>query len=184
MNTQRLSAMRRQLMTPRKIICTGNPNNPWTVAHAVQKIWPEATFVSRGLGHDLTFDNLEAVAELMARHNTFINSSYIAPGVQLALLELARKTWKFGHVINLGSVHEFGHTSEYANSKRALRDRSLEMHDYRFRTTHLILGGIQDGDPEHVDWLPTEHIAQTIKWILEQPFDVPLLNMQAENQPW
>jgi hypothetical protein len=184
MNTQRLSAMRRQLMTPRKILCTGNPNNPNTVAHAVQKIWPTATFVSRGLGYDFQSDALDGVAELIAQHNTFINSSYVAPGVQLKLLELARKTWKFGHVINLGSVHEFAHDSEYAHSKRALRDRSLELHDYRFRTTHLILGGIRDDHPDHADWLLTDQIAQTIKWIVEQPFDVPLLNMQAENQPW
>jgi NADP-dependent 3-hydroxy acid dehydrogenase YdfG len=154
------------------------------VAHAVQKIWPDATFVSLSTGHDFLNADLGSLQNLIGQHNTFINSSYVAPGVQLRLLNLVRETWKFGHVINLGSTHEFDQQSDYGHSKRALRDCSLSLHDYRFRTTHLILGGINDGDPAHAEWLSTDSIAHAIKWVVEQPFDVPLLNIQAEKQPW
>lgn len=179
-----LSALRQRLMTPRKIICTGNPDRPGTVAQAIHKLWPQTTFVSQSLGYDFLQKDLTALQQLISSHNTFINSSYVAPGVQLGLLELARQTWKFGHVINLGSTHEFQDQGEYGQSKRVLRERSLELHDYRFRTTHVILGGLRDSDPQHQTWLNIDDLAHTIKWIIEQSFDVPLIGVQAEKQPW
>lgn len=184
LDSARLSAMRQRLMTPRKILCTGNPDRSNTIAQAVKKIWPDASFVSLSQGYDFTSDNLDNLKDQLQLHNTFINSSYVAPGVQLRLLNLTRDVWKHGHVINIGSTHEFDQDSIYSQSKRDLRDRGLALHDYRFRTTHMVLGGLRDHDPDHSNWLDLDHVARTLKWIIEQPFDTPLICIQAEKQPW
>lgn len=177
-----LSAMRQRLMTPRKILCTGNPDRPNTIACAVKATWPDASFVSLSQGYDFMSDNLDSLKDQLRVHNTFINSSYVGPGVQLRLLNLAKQVWKHGHVVNIGSTHEFDEDSVYAQSKRELRDRGLALHDYRFRTTHMILGGLRDN--HHADWLDLKHVANTLKWMFEQPFDTPMICVQAEKQPW
>lgn len=183
MPVTKLREYRKQLLTPVKILCTGNPNNPHTLAHGLRKLYPDATFVSQSLGWDLTATS-DRFTELLQNHNIFVNSSYIAPGIQLNLLNIVADSWKFGHIINVGSSHEYTEDSEYARSKRELRDRSLALHTYRLRTSHIILGGLQDGTIEHTTWLNTDQVASAIKWIIEANFDVPVLGIEPEKQPW
>ena len=33
-------------MENRKVVCTGNPDRPYTIANGIKKIWPNATFLS------------------------------------------------------------------------------------------------------------------------------------------
>jgi hypothetical protein len=49
-----------------KILCTGNPND-MGIAHAVKRVWPNASFVSRTNGYDLsTQEGLDKFKETIA----------------------------------------------------------------------------------------------------------------------
>lgn len=174
-----------------KILCTGNPQHQ-TVASAIRKMWPDANFASRATGYDLRFwdpDSETHFREHIRNYDIFINSSFICGGGQLALLETTVEEWVHhgisGRVISLGSSAEFlGSDSRwgiYSIQKRALRDRSLQLHGKNnIQTVHLIAGGLNDGKPENQSGLELDFISNTIKWILEQPFCVPLVYLEAD----
>jgi hypothetical protein len=167
-----------------KILCTGNPSHN-TVARSIKKYFPTADFASRHSGYDLRMWDTESenfFKNKIVNYDILINSSFISLGAQLKILNLTAEIWKFGHVINIGSTSEFnGRDSEfgmYSVDKKSLRERSLQLNNKNFKTTHIIAGGLNDGDPEHKDWLDIDHIAKTIKWILEQPFSVPIIGIE------
>lgn len=174
-----------------KILCTGNPDHA-TVASAVRKIWPDADFASRQSGFDLRFWDPGSESHFrdhIKHYDTFINSSFICGGGQLQLLEATVQEWqsqkKSGIVINVGSSAEFlGVDSAwgiYSIQKRALRDRSLQLHGKNgIKTVHLIAGGLNDGQPEHSGGLALDHVARSIQWILTQPFCTPLIYIEAD----
>ena len=174
-----------------KMLCTGNPQHK-TVASAVQKIWPDADFASRQSGFDLRFwdpGSESYFRERIRHYDTFINSSFICGGGQLALLEATVEEWKnqkkSGTIINIGSSAEFlGIDSRweiYSIQKRALRERSLQLHGKNsIKTVHLIAGGLDDGKPENKHNLDLDHVAETIKWILTQSFCTPMIYIEAD----
>jgi hypothetical protein len=174
-----------------KILCSGNPNHQ-TVASAVKKQWNDADFASRTTGYDLRFWDPGSEAyfrEQIQKYNVFINSSFICGGGQLALLETTHKVWSDlgirGHIINIGSTAEWlGINSEYPTysiQKRALRDRSLQLNlKNQIQSTHIIVGGINDGLPEHSNWLNLGQIANAIAWVLEHTSSIPLLQIEAK----
>lgn len=177
------------------ILCTGNPNHN-TIASAVCKQFPAAEFASRATGYDLRFWNPgseDFFREQIKKYNVFINSSFICGGGQLTLLETTWQEWSTagirGHIINIGSVAEFLGVTDtkvddhvygnYSIQKRALRDRSLQLNGKSgIKTSHIIAGGLNDGTPEHADWLNLDIVADTIHWILNNPADIPLLAIQ------
>lgn len=182
--TNPIEIMRSKLVAERKIVCTGNPDDPTNIAHGVREIWPNTTFLCRTTGWDLMNPEEEKLASVFQQHNTFINSSHIKAGVQKNLLDICARSVKFYDVVNIGSMHEL--TGEgggnYAKAKLELRDASLAYNTFRFQTTHIIMGGIQDQD--HPDWLTVDEIAQTIKWCLEQRFKVPLISIVQPPEAW
>jgi len=139
-----------------KILCTGNPNHN-TVASAVKKIWPTADFASRSTGYDLRFwdpGSESFFRQQIQQYDTFINSSFICGGGQLALLETTVEEWIangiHGKIVSIGSSAEFlgvdSRWGRYSIQKRALRDRSLQLHGkHGLQTLHLIAGGLNDG---------------------------------------
>jgi hypothetical protein len=171
------------------MLCSGNPVHA-TVASAVQKVFPDAHFASRATGYDLRFwdpGSESHFKEQIAKYNVFINSSFICNGGQLALLETAHNIWAAsnitGHIINIGSTAEWlGIDSKfpaYSIQKRSLRDRSLQLNGKsRIKTTHIIVGGINDGIPSHAGWLDLENVANAIKWVLTHPCNIPLLQIE------
>lgn len=175
------------------ILCSGNPTHQ-TVASAISRTFPDADFASRSTGYDLRFWNTSSelyFRNQIVNYNVFINSSFVANGVQLKLLEITHQEWMRadikGHVVNIGSTAENSDDQQYANyinSKRLLRKHSLKLNEESgisgVRTTHIIVGGINDGKPENANWLDLEHIASAIGWVLDQPYDIPLL--QIENR--
>ena len=175
------------------ILCTGNPKDS-TVASAVKKIFPQAEFASRSTGYDLRFwdpGSEDHFKNQIANYNIFINSSFICDHGQLTLLETAHSVWSKnqinGHIFNIGSVSEHlgldvtdNLYARYSIQKRSLRDRSLQLNGKNgIKTTHITAGGLNDGLPEHNDWLDLTHIAQTIQWILMHPCEIPLIEIQA-----
>jgi hypothetical protein len=192
MNEQqtKIAQLRKKLMSNRKVLCTGNPANSLTLASGFAKIFPNITFIHRSAGWDLTDQSAESTTklkDLFSQHNTFINASYIAPHVQSYLLEVCNQSVKFCDVFNIGSTHDYDGLgpANYTQSKLNLRDKSLQLNNYRFRTQHIIVGGIKkESTLEHSNYLDITTICNTIPWILQQPFEVPLLCIDHPKSPW
>jgi len=171
------------------ILCTGNPDHQ-TVASAVNRQFQNVDFASRTTGYDLRFWDPGSEAhfrEQIKKYNIFINSSFICNGGQMQLLETTHEVWSslgiVGHIINIGSSAEWlGINSPFGNysiQKRALRDRSLQLNGKSdIKTTHITVGGIDDGKPEHKDWLSLNHIADAIHWVVNHPVKIPLLAIE------
>lgn len=182
-----LENLRNRLMARQKVICTGNPNKPFTLASGFKKLFPDATFIHRESGWDLTDRSLSAQEKLktaFASHNTFINASYIGPYVQSYLLEICNKSVKYCNVFNIGSTHEYdnGGPLEYQKSKLDLRNKSLQFDTYRFQTHHIILGAVESATTQN--YIEISTICQMIPWILEQPFKIPLIAINQPREPW
>ena len=176
------------------ILCTGNPAHT-TVASAVQRKFPNAEFASRATGYDLRFWNHgseDFFRNSIKNYNIFINSSFICGGGQLALLEATWQEWSRysikGHIINIGSTAEWVSVDAitddvfgtYSIQKRALRDRSLQLNNKNgIKTCHIIAGGLNDGKPEHANWLNLDNLANTIEWILNNPDNIRLIEIRA-----
>jgi len=178
-----VAALREKLMSNRKVICTGNPNNPATLASGIQKLFPTATFIHLSNGWDLrdqSADMQDRLKKLFSGHNTFINASFIAPYVQSFLLDMCNQSVKFCDVFNIGSTHEYDNLGpdNYKKSKIDLRNKSLELNTYRFQTHHVILGKIGGVG------LDIATICNIIPWIINQPFKVPLICIDQPKIPW
>lgn len=160
-----------------KILCTGNPQGG--IAKSLQNLYPDTTFISRSNGYDFTTqDGVDKFKMLIPEYNVFINHSQLEGHLQRQLLTFASQAWTHGHVVNIGSVLEFKKWEFIeplaADEKRKLRDLSLELSTEFFKTTHLIVGGLQscNDDPLRIH---TDRVADTIKWVLENENHIPLL---------
>lgn len=192
MNNQQkiIQIARNKFVETRKILCTGNPDNPTTLASGIRKIYPGTTFIHRSAGWDLANlsknDELE-LGKLFSQHNTFINASFIAPFVQSKLLTICNNSVKFHDVVNIGSTHEYdglGH-EKLTESKLDLRNISLKLNTFRFKTHHIVLGGINRGlSPDTQDWLDIDTICNIIPWLFSQPFNVPIIGIDQFKAPW
>ncbi len=170
-----------------KILCTGNPQD-FTVARAIKQVFPSADFACRTTGYDLRMWELsdeEHFKKNIVNYNVLINSSFISNGTQQKILEITRELWTEGYVFNVGSTAEYeGRNSFfplYSVQKRALRDMSLSMCSGKFKTTHITVGGLNDGKQEHTDWLDTIEIANAIKWILDSKVNIPIIGIEKLN---
>jgi hypothetical protein len=168
-----------------KILCTGNPEHIG-IAREIKNLFPDAVFVSRSSGFDLsTEQGLNKLKSIIPNFNVLINNSHIAPGVQLKLFEIARKSWSSGHVFNIGSIDEyekFKHVNPRSNEeKNHLKHFAVEYNNDVFKVTHITVGPFESSAKplsEPLDRLDPKHIAETIKWILECNFDVPVIGIQ------
>jgi hypothetical protein len=173
--------IRQRYFAKRKVICTGNPNKQGTIASAIKTLFPDTVFLHLSNGWDLTDRNLDdKLMDVFAKHNTFINASYIAPDVQNRLLELCKNSVKFCDVFNIGSTHEYDGlgTEEYKQSKLLLRENSLILNTFRFKTHHIIVGKLSHRD------ISVEQIADLIYWIMQQKFEVPIIAIDQSKQSW
>jgi hypothetical protein len=184
-----LATLRKQYMQARKVVCTGNPNNPNLIASGIKQLFPNATFLHKSNGWDLS--NLDAqtssqLKDIFKKHNTFINASWISNMTQVNLLNICNDSCKFCDVVNIGSTHEYtnGGMPGYADAKIALRDQSLALNTFRFKTVHLMLGGIKRYESQNSDWLTIDEICNTIVWTLEQRYQVPLMCIDQPKEPW
>lgn len=161
-----------------KIFCTGNIERK-TVAYGLS---PDYT-ASLSTGWDFTnSDSLNKFQDVITEYNVFVNSAFIAPGVQQDLLNRCHSTWTRsdikGHIINIGTTLEnTDDTSIYAESKRKLRKQSLLYSDqtglYNIKTTYIILGGIGPDGCDPID------LGNLIKWVISQPYRLPVIQMDS-----
>jgi len=167
-----------------KILCTGNPAD-YTVARAIKKVFPTADFASRSTGYDLRMwdpKDEDHFKKNIVNYNVLINSAFIANGAQQKILEITYDLWETGHVFNIGSTAEYeGRNSflpHYSVQKRALRDMSLSMCSVKFKTTHMTVGGLNDNKSGNEHNMDPIHIASTIKWILENTVQIPIIGVE------
>lgn len=174
------------------ILCTGNEKKQ-TIAWAVKQKWPQTTLASLSSGWNLKFPNLtdrDRFCHEIAKHNVFINSSFIGNDGQSRLLEIVINEWMRenikGHVITIGTTLEWDSTqidNPYVKSKLSLRDLSLKYNQQTgitgVKSTYLILGGVNNGQPENKDYLDPMRIADTIEWVINCPDRVGLIHLDA-----
>jgi hypothetical protein len=161
-----------------KIFCTGNPTRK-TIAYAI------GADVSASLSSGWDFTSADTIArfkQLIQQYNVFVNSAYIAPGVQEMLMNECCAEWTRtnvrGHIITIGTTLETTNdSSQYAQSKRSLKNRSLQLSDETgisgVKTTYIVLGGL---GPDGCD--PGD-ISQVILWIVNQPFRIPVIRVES-----
>ena len=170
------------------ILCTGNPND-FTIACFVKEAFPNTVFISRSNGYNL--DMTDSTNEKLFRNkiqdfNVFINSSWVN-GNQQKLLEIVQQEWsnkKNCFIINIGSNAEFDGDNffdkNYAQKKLDLRELSLSSNSKHFRTTHIILGGLQNSIDTVDDYkLKLIDVVAIIKWILNCNVRIPLISIEA-----
>lgn len=181
----KLTDFRKKYMEDRKVVCTGNPNNPYSIAYGVKNYFPNAQFLSKSTGWDLTDPaNKDRILEEFKKYNTFINASYIAPGAQSTLLDLCNQAVKFCDVINIGSTNEYDEqgSPEYTKSKIDLRTNSLRLNTFRFSTTHILMGKIKKFDND--TGFSSDQIGNIILWILSQDYKIPMIALDHGKQAW
>jgi hypothetical protein len=190
MGPDQLRAVRTKLMSKRKVVCTGNPKKPGTLAQGFQKIFPDAVFLCRDTGWDLgkiSEDAEHQLRQVFRSCNTFLNCSYIAPDAQTNLLDICHDSVKFCDVVNIGSTHEYDGlgSDTYRMSKLKLRDRSLTYNSFRFSCCHFILGGIKNDDSVLKNqWLEVDLICETIVNTWNHSYTVPMMVMDQHKEPW
>lgn len=166
-----------------KIICTGNPNIAG-IAQEIQKIFPDTTFVSRTTGYDLsTTEGIKNLKKIIPNYNVFINNSYVGLGVQETILRNVRDLWTTGYVFNIGSLIEYDkfgyHNITRYREKNQLKSLGIEYTDENFKVTHITVGGFKSGvKPRSVDNMDPKYIVDAINWILNAPFQVPVIGIQ------
>lgn len=176
-------------MSERKVVCTGNPDREFTLASGFRKFFPDAIFLHRSSGWDLANISEEQKNELQKifkQCNTFLNCSYIGPDVQTNLLKICHESVVWCDVVNIGSTHEYDNlgTSSYCKSKIALRQLSLTLNSFRFKTSHCIIGGIKTNDPKQTHWLDIDLICQSIIEIWHRPYHCPMMVIDQHKEPW
>lgn len=170
-----ISKLRNKFMDPRKILCTGNPDNPNELASGIQQVFPNADFISRTSGFNLDmsdYDNRIKFQEKIKEYNTFINLSYIKQGNQVELLRLVQSQWKFGDIVNIGSVSDQLDT-EYGLDKKQLKETSLHLNSYRLKTSYVSLGTVNP-----------QAVGELVKWILDSEFIIPIIGYESEKEAW
>lgn len=161
-----------------KIFCTGNPVRK-TIAYAL------GADLNASLSSGWNFTMSETIIRFrksIQQYNVFVNSAYIAPGIQETLMNECHAEWTKintrGHIINVGTTLEnTNDSSQYVQSKRNLKYRSLQLSDETgisgVKTTYILLGGLGP------DGCNTKDVVQTMLWIIDQPFRVPLMQIES-----
>jgi len=161
-----------------KIFCTGNPLRK-TIAHAL------GADLNASLSSGWNFTKPETIIQFkksIQQYQVFVNSAYIAPGIQQTLMNECYAEWTRtnirGHIITIGTTLEnTNDSSQYAQSKRNLKNRSLQLSDDTgisgVKTTYIVLGGL---GPDGCD---AKDVSQVIQWIVNQPFRIPVIQVES-----
>ena len=168
-----------------RIICTGNPDgypddhqHQKTIANGVRKYLPETKFIHTSNGYDLRLwddQRRRSFVDLIKESDVFINASKICQLGQLQLLNLAYETAlendrKDYTIINIGSTAEFdpNQFEMYSIEKNALKERSRQLANKRFRSSHITIGNLDN----------VSGIGKTIKMVLDSDPFISLVKIE------
>jgi hypothetical protein len=178
-----------------KILVTGNPNKG--LAAEISKLYPDATFVSRATGFDLTTkDGYKKVMDMVTEYDVFINSSALWKFNQTLLLDAVyKRCYETKHpirIICIGSTTDRvakGGNWLYNAEKKALRDycNSLGITgvwEGGPRVTLVSFGSLSNVQEKHPDrkCLDISTAASYIKWVVEQPADICVNELSIDPQ--
>lgn len=168
-----------------KILITGNPN--FGLASELFKLYPDATFISRKTGYDLTTkEGYRKLGEIIADYDVFINSSALWKFNQTLVLDYVyKKCVEIKHnirIICIGSTTDRVKKATswiYNAEKKALRDfaNSLSLTGVwdSGPTVSLIsfgsLSNVQEKHPSRI-CLELSRAASYVKWLIDQPLDI------------
>lgn len=173
------------------ILCTGNPDK-LTIAWAAKQKWNQVKCISLSSGWDLTLVNQHdkiQFSSLIRNFDVFINSSFIAPTVQSQLLTLVCNEWMAadikGHIITIGTTLEMSEDKKfqlYINDKRELRNLSLDLSNQTaktgVKTTYVVVGGIDNQQPDTADFVDPCAVVNLIDWALNFSSLLPLIQIE------
>lgn len=167
-----------------KILCTGNPEHIG-IAQEIKKIFPDADFISRSNGYDLsTPEGIDKLKEILKNYNVFINNAHIGRNVQSLILSIIRTEWTMGHVFNIGTIDEYKKwlPANPENYKEAneLKELGLLLTDENFKVTHMTVGAFKSSSkPQGIKYgMDPKHIALTINWVLNADFQIPVIGVE------
>jgi NADP-dependent 3-hydroxy acid dehydrogenase YdfG len=168
-----------------KILITGNPS--YGLAAGLSKLYPDATFISRSNGYDLTSKNGHTkLEEIITEYDVFVNSSALWKFNQTLILEsVYKKCLDAKHnirIICIGSTTDRVKKATswiYNAEKKALRDyaNSLSLSGVWQggpRVSLVSLGSLSNVQAKHPDRICLEisRAAEYIKWVIDQPLDI------------
>lgn len=161
-----------------KIFCTGNPKRK-TIAYALNA----DLSASLSSGWDFTDDDtIERFKQTIVDYNVFVNSAFVLPDVQQTLMNACFQEWMRtnirGHIVNIGTTLENSDDrGDYSTSKRSLKARSMLLSEQTgisgVKTTYIVLGGLGE------DGCKPNDVAQAIRWIVDQPYRIPLIQIES-----
>ena len=173
------------MTSPNKIVVTGNTGHG--LAKSLYKIYPEADFVSRTNGYDLTTkDGSNKLLEKITQYDVWVNSSALWKFNQTLLLDAVYKRCievnHNLHIICVGSTTDRVKKATswiYNAEKKALRDfcNSLSLlHVWQGgpKVSLISLGSLSNVQAKHPNrvCLDLDRAASYIKWIMDQPKDI------------
>ena len=165
-----------------KILITGNKN--FGVAAELYELYPDATFVSRETGYDLTSKSGQTrLAEQIVNYDVFVNCAALWKFNQTVLLDTVYKSCMDSthdiHIINVGSTTDRvknGKPWLYNAEKKALRDYSNTLGisgvwDKGPKVSYISFGTLSNNQNKHPDrrTIDIKIAAQYIKWMIDQP---------------
>jgi len=169
-----------------KILVAGNKN--YGLTKAIYNLHPEATYLSRSTGYDLTDSFIQStVAKMSLEYDVFISVSCLQKFNQVRLIEeIMNQWWKqnhTGYLIALGSSADTpvkGTKWSYPVEKKALRAYCRQQGQAiasetppNWRVTYLSPGNMhtpnQDIKMPKIPKLDTAYVAEVIDWLIQQP---------------
>ena len=168
-----------------KILMTGNPQTG--IAKEIQALYPDATFVSRINGYDLTSqEGQQRLSKLVLDYDVIINNSALWKFNQTVLLDQIYKSCidnkHYPHIICVGSTTDRvkkGGAWLYNAEKKALRDycNTLGINGVwgtAPKITLISFGSLSNVQHKHPDrtCMPISKTAEYIKWLIDQPKDI------------
>jgi len=165
-----------------KVLISGNPNKG--LAKSLSKIYPDATFVHKSAGHDLTKQETQQLfAEMAQNHDVIVINAALWKFQQVVLLDVVHKklveNGKKAHIVCIGSTTDRvkkGTMWLYNADKKALRDYCnslslLGVWDNKPRVSYISFGTLSNNQSKHPDrkCMCIDAAASYVKWIVDQP---------------
>lgn len=165
-----------------RILITGNREKG--LSKELANIWPDATFVSRASGYDLSNpDQITRVAETCLFYDVFINNSALWKFNQVLMLDNAYKVAKAANhnlrILCIGSTTDRatkGSDWIYQQEKKALRSYCTSLNMMSTwqggpQVTLLSFGTLSNMQEKHPDrvCMDIAEAASYVKWIVDQP---------------
>ena len=175
------------------MIITGNKN--FGLAKELSILYPDATFVSRNSGYDLTkSEDQLRLSELVLTTDIFVNNSALWKFNQTVLLDLIYKKCIEKnhnlHIICVGSTTDRvknGKVWLYNAEKKALRDycNSIgisSVWDVGPKITYISFGTLSNNQHKHLNrkCISISTAASYIKWIIEQPKNISINEISVD----